>query len=301
MFTSKSSCYRIVCLSAAIHTFYAYNPYQCQPCLRNSVVTDEEGCEELVRATSLLNAGTTDCLNAQLLNFQNSCCEEAPRSCTICPNGSPYNPDAVVPSFDPNAGAISCADMNVDSSYLDYIFEEGDCADTLLQRSASWCGCQQVERSCYLCPDGSRPPNPNLVDPVYYGWSCAAFDFVSSFFSAHECPSLVDHIFEFDAPSWCGCPDSPIPEVCRLCPEGQQVVNPRQVLGEGAFTCRELALSTRYIPAQDPCDRVLESYRTQGYVDYCCGSVSGANNSAEWRSGIAIVAAVIATTSVLFG
>ncbi|KAL3895509.1 MAG: hypothetical protein SGARI_007428, partial [Bacillariaceae sp.] len=158
----------IATLLALVITVEAYNPYQCQPCLRNSAVIDEDGCEDLLRETALLNAGTTDCLNSQLLNYQNGCCDEAPRSCTICPNGSPYNPAAVVPSFDPHAGAITCADMNIDASYLDYIFEEGDCSDTLLQRSASWCGCQHVERSCFLCPDGSRPPNPNLVDPVYY-------------------------------------------------------------------------------------------------------------------------------------
>jgi hypothetical protein len=244
--------------------------YQCQPCLRDSAITDQEGCQDLLDATNLLQAGTTDCLNAQLLNYQNGCCEEVPRSCTICPNGSPYNPDAIIPSFDPFAGAITCADMNVDGAYLDYIFQEGDCSDTLLQRSASWCGCQQVERSCYLCPDRSQPPNPNLVDPVYYGWSCATFEFVSSYFSESECQGLVHNIFEFHAPSWCGCPDSPIPQVCRLCPEGRHIVKPHELLGEGDFTCQELALSTHYIPAQEACDRVLHNYQEQGYVDYCC-------------------------------
>mmetsp|Transcript_8610 Transcript_8610/g.15718 ORF Transcript_8610/g.15718 Transcript_8610/m.15718 type:complete len:301 (-) Transcript_8610:153-1055(-) len=278
---SLSSSVFVLLLGALPRTAHVYasyrGAYQCEPCWRNSAVTDEDGCEELIAATSLLQSGTTDCLNAQLLNYQNSCCEEAPRSCTLCPDGSPFNPNAVVPSFNPDAGAITCADLNIEPSFLDYLFHEGDCSDTLLQRSASWCGCPSVQRSCYLCPDGSRPPNPNLVDPVYYGWTCASFDFVSSYFSPYECQTMVEHIFEFDAPSWCGCPDSPIPSVCRLCPEGQQIVKPHEVLGDGEFTCQELALSTRYIPSQEPCDRVLNTYRGKGYVDYCCGPISSAN------------------------
>ncbi|KAG7372762.1 hypothetical protein IV203_018905 [Nitzschia inconspicua] len=283
-----------VLLVTTVSSIVGYS-YQCQPCLKNSAtIEQQEGCQELFDASILLDAGTTDCLNAQLRNYQHGCCEEPPRSCTICPNGSPYNPNAIIPSFDPHSGAITCADMNVDSTYLDYIFRQGDCSDTLLQRSASWCGCRQTERSCYLCPDGSRPPNPNLVDPVYYGWTCAAFDLVSSYFSQEECQGLVPDILEFDAPSWCGCPNSPIPQICRLCPEGHQVVRPHDLLGEGDYTCQQLALSTRYIPTQDPCDRVLRNYQEKGYVDYCCAPVgSSAYQTVTTSSWILIMNLVL--------
>jgi hypothetical protein len=260
---------------------------QCEPCpgdpLQVTVSTeDDDGtttttthCRDLFSATDLLAAETSECRDAQLRNYQNRCCgddeEPPPGMCTLCPDGSMYDGTAVVPSFDPSADDSGCADLNVDPSYLDYIFADGTCSDTLLRRSAAWCGCPGVERSCFLCPDGSRPPNPGLVDPVYYGWSCDSFDFVSSYFTADECRHLAEDVFEFDAPSWCGCPGVPIPDVCRLCPEGQRIVRPKEVLDDGAFTCRELALSTRYIPSRGPCDRVVNSYRSKGYVDYCCG------------------------------
>jgi hypothetical protein len=140
------------------------------------------------------------------------------------------------------------------------------------QRSASWCGCPNVERQCYLCPDGSKPPNPTLVDPVYYGWNCAAFDFVSSYFSEDECEGLVEDIYEFDAPSFCGCPNTSIPDVCDFCPDGQELIKPDLRLGSSeAFTCRELALSTKYIPVLSTCIGVLTSYREKGYMEDCCG------------------------------
>lgn len=262
---------------------------RCEPCPGDSfqvLVTssdDESGCQDVLSETLRLQAGTADCTNAQLRNFQRKCCEKPPRGiCSLCPDGSSYDPDAMVPSFDPRKGELSCTDLNVDPSFLDFLFEDGTCSDTLLQRSAAWCGCPDVERSCYLCPDGSRPPNPTLVDPVYYGWNCASFDFVSSYFSEDECKNLVEDVFEFDAPSWCGCPNVPVPSVCRLCPVGQQIVQPHEVLARG-FTCQELALSTRYIGSQSPCDRVLTSYQSKGYIDTCCGPISSSAASLTGR------------------
>jgi hypothetical protein len=254
----------------------------CDPCLGGgddltiSVVVDES-CQELLDETRSLLLGSDDCKNAQLRNYQNQCCGSSPLShspCSLCPDGGTFDATKVVPNmFEPNGPSTTCADLNIDESFLDYLFEEGECSDTLLQRSASWCGCAESERQCYLCPDGSRPPNPALVDPVYYGWNCDAFDFVSSYLSESECYDLAINMFEFDAPSYCGCPDSPIPQVCRLCPEGQEIVRPHYVLGNGEFTCQQLALSTRYIPSEEPCQRVKTTYHGKGYVEYCCGTV----------------------------
>jgi hypothetical protein len=134
---------------------------------------------------------------------------------------------------------------------------------------------------------------------VYYGWSCATFDFVSSYFTESECNDMVEDIFEFDAPSWCGCPDSPIPNVCRLCPEGHQVVNPHDVLGDEQFTCQQLALSTRYIPSQEPCDRVLETYRSKGYVDYCCSPISSAYRLNSLMTFLSTFVATLTMGSIL--
>ncbi len=247
----------------------------CEPCGDGEAPSDEDKCPDLAKEAGTIIARTPQCSAIQLELYQEGCCPVPPRDrCTLCPDGSSFNGGIVVPNFRPTDGDVSCSDLNADSSFLDYLFESGTCDDTLLRRSAAWCGCPGVERQCSLCPNGERPPNPSLVDPVYYGWDCDTFDFVSSYFSASECGGLADSILEFDAPSFCGCQDSPIPNVCDLCPPGQIIANPGLQLGHNSrFTCRQLALSTRYIPSEEPCERVLSTHRSNGYVEACCAPI----------------------------
>jgi hypothetical protein len=247
----------------------------CEPCGDGEIPSNEGRCPSLTRKSSSLMAQTPMCIEIQLELFQQGCCEQPPRDrCTLCPDGSSFMGSSVVPNFSPNEGDFSCADLNSDVAYLDYLFESGVCDDTLLRRSASWCGCPGVQRTCSLCSNGERPPNPTLIDPVYYGWDCDTFDFVSSYFSEGECMGLVNSIFEFDAPSFCGCSNSQIPDVCDLCPPGQMIANPNLPLGHNdKFTCRELALSTRYIPAEGPCERALSAHNSNGYISACCAPV----------------------------
>jgi hypothetical protein len=247
----------------------------CDPCSNGETPSNDEECLELVEDTEKMIARTPQCAALQLELYQTGCCTKPPRDkCTLCPDGRSFDGSSVVPNFEPADGDVSCADLNADESFLDYLFESGTCDDTLLRRSAAWCGCPGVERQCSLCPNGERPPNPGLIDPVYYGWDCDTFDFVSSYFSKGECRGLVDSIFEFDAPSYCGCTDSPIPDVCDLCPPGHIIANPDMYLGHNnRFTCRELALSTRYIPADEPCERVLSTHESNGYIGACCAPI----------------------------
>jgi hypothetical protein len=268
--TGFTAAFLTLILTTAIPVVTAQNT--CQPCFGAVEPSDDADCADLISASRALPAGTPECSSSQLENFQSACCDRSPRGfCTLCPDGSSFDAGRIVPSLDPKAGDLTCSDLNGDDGYLDYLFQPGICFDTFLQRSAAWCGCPGVERQCTLCPDGSRPPKPDIVDPVYYNWSCDAFDFVSSYFSAEECSTVATDIFEFDAAAFCECPDVPIPMVCDLCPDGQEVVNPDQKLGSGTFTCRELALSTWYIPSSEPCARVLTGYRDKGFVDECCG------------------------------
>lgn len=276
--------YYLVACAGLVVMVSAQEEETCQPCANGQDPTfaenenddkDDQTCRENIQATTQLAANSRQCHLHQLANFQESCCDEPPRGvCTICPDGSSFDATTVVPNFRPGAGDRTCADLNADENFLDYIFKSGTCEDTLLQRSGAWCGCPGAEQKCSLCPDGSRPPDPTLVDPVYYGWDCDSFDFMAASFNEEECANFVNDILEFDAPSFCGCPDSPVPNVCALCPHGGEVTRPNLRLGSGTFTCQELAVSTKYIPKITTCIEALTTYRGKGYVDACCSSSS---------------------------
>ena len=281
----------MVCMPAASAQIY------CDPCSNGDTPSQDSSCSGLVSQAQKTVARTAECANIQLELYQNGCCNGTPRErCTLCPDGQAFDGSAMVPNFKPHDTDIACADLNADPTFLGYLFESGKCADTLLRRSAAWCKCPGVERQCSLCPNGERPPNPGLIDPVYYGWDCDTFDYMSSYFSQSECGYLVNSILEFDAPSYCGCTDSPIPNVCDLCPPGQMLAHPNLMLGQNKrFSCRELALSTLYIPSEGPCTRVLNTHQANGYVRACCapidmvpkkfgGTAAGPKVNGCWRS-----------------
>lgn len=277
MILSKYYCY--FCLLAPSLLTVANGQLYCEPCSNGEIpFATDDTCSTLSAAAMMLRSGTQECTEKRLELFQSDCCTQPPLdSCTLCPDGR-VNIMAsliVVPNFEPLEQDMTCANIPWDGSFLESLFETGTCDDTMLRRSAAWCGCSGVSRQCSLCPNGERPPNPSLIDPVYYGWDCDTFDYVSSFFSTEECSGLVDTIFEFDAPSYCGCADAPIPNICHLCPDGQVLLNPHLLLEdeEKQFTCRDLALSTRYIPDIEPCTRVLAAHAENGYIEDCCAPI----------------------------
>jgi hypothetical protein len=165
--TSKEMHYFVMVVAIVLAS--TIRAQECEPCASGETPSDdqEEDCVDLIAATKAFTAGTAECGLGQLENYQEGCCEEAPRGvCTLCPDGASFNAATVVPNFDPDDGDQSCADLNGKLAFLDYVVEGGTCEDTWLQRSAAWCGCPDIERQCFLCPDGSKPPNPTLVDPV---------------------------------------------------------------------------------------------------------------------------------------
>ena len=133
---------------------------------------DFAGCSSLVSKAALTD--TADgCDSIHLESFQLRCCEEAPQGiCTLCPDGSEFDLDQTVPNINRLLPDTTCIDLNGQEEFLGYIYETGTCDDTILRRSASWCGCPGVPNECTLCEGGAAPTKPNRVEKVLYGWTC---------------------------------------------------------------------------------------------------------------------------------
>lgn len=95
------------------------------------------------------------------------------------------------------------------------------------------------------------------------------FEFVSSFFSADDCPNLSTSgdILTIDAASFCGCPATTAPTVCSLCGEGEVL---RTETNLGSFTCGELSRSTSYINTLSGCVAAKTQFRGKNYIETCC-------------------------------
>lgn len=164
--------------------FVTVTTAQCTACFDGSAPSaDRAGCQDIIDVVASLDASSSECQSKQLEAYQKVCCNSAPSICTVCPDGAAFNADTVVPN--PRAGSadITCADLNGDLNFLDFISIPGICSDTLLQRSATWCGCPNTSRQCTLCSDGSTPANMNRIEKVMYKWDCRKSHLYSLFAS----------------------------------------------------------------------------------------------------------------------
>ena len=264
---------------------------RCKPCYSSSndddgssePITLEGQCDILTKRSPRFLANTEQCYKSQLENYQADCCEIPPENyCTLCSDKSySFDSNKLIPSFNPygpdseDEPNLTCGDlMNTENNdvYLEYIFNSGECSDTLLGRSAAWCGCRNTYQECTLCSDGvSRPQFMNRIDTVYYGWNCEAFEYVASMFNSEECTRLSSEILEFDAESFCGCPGAQPPNICQLCDDEEYVYDSELIANEESqLTCGELDISTSYIPTIGPCNKVRNSYYEDGTLSKCC-------------------------------
>eukprot|EP00980_Cylindrotheca_fusiformis_P004166 scaffold909_cov135-Cylindrotheca_fusiformis.AAC.23 len=278
-------------ISVALAAFEANA--QCSVCSDGSAPnTSLDKCPEIASDSSALTAGSEECKSNQLKAFQNSCCSTAPTFCTLCPDGAGFNAGKAVPNPKPGSDDLTCADLNGQQAFLDSIFEDGTCSDTLLQRSAAWCECPDISRECNLCLDGSNPSEPNRVDSVLYGWNCEFFEFVSSFFSADDCPKVSSSgdILTIDAAAFCGCPGTTAPNVCNLCAKGEVV---RSEVDLGPFTCGELSRSTSYINSLTGCVTAKARFRDRDYIESCCFDPSDLSSAVAIIGRFSLVLALI--------
>jgi hypothetical protein len=218
--------------------------------------------------------GDDECKNLQLLSFQIGCCEFPPfEYCTVCPDGSDFERDTVVPTG--VADPPTCATMQYQWSTLNGVFTEGVCSDTLLQRGAHYCGCPDVEQQCFVCEDESPVGNPNKGDAFQTQSTCRGIEYLYSLFTADECDDVKKN-YGVDLGAFCECPGTSANYTeCELCPDGGEVTNPDATWTDAGATfqrtCAQAVKFASVITAGgDRCDGFMEKARET------CNCASGA-------------------------
>ena len=248
----------------------------------NNVVTvddsspfDGVSCQNFVESANNVGGDTEECELIQLAAFQGECCEtiSADHSCSMCPGStsSIANPDREVhPSFlsaDTDYTPYTfttCNDLHTDASaqleflrlYLD---SPGVCDNTLLRRSAGWCGCEGVEEECALCNDDVEPEE-DLHHPLT-GMSCNTdIAYQVSLLHSDQCPDMASYL-GYDARALC-CPgEAEPPSICPICSPTQSIVEDVTFNTEafGEVTCADIQEAAKFIPT----DAICQTFRQE--------------------------------------
>jgi hypothetical protein len=200
------------------------------------------------------------CKDLQLYAFQIGCCLSHPvLHCDVCPDGADFERENLV--LQGNVQEQTCGQLELNPTELVGLYLPGVCEDTLLRRSAHYCGCPNVEQECFLCPNESDVGSPRREDKWISNRSCEGNQYLFSIFKAEECsPEEFNAGFDgVDLAGFCLCPDSPPREImCELCPGGA-VINPTFEYDESNTdaTCGQLEQFAMFITRTDTCESVL--------------------------------------------
>jgi len=210
----------------------------------------EQICMDISKRTSGLFETDSDCEGLQLEAYQIGCCARPPFDyCQYCADGTEFDPDLIVPSGQ-FVGGETCFDYAYKNDAMLGVFQDGNCADTFLQRAGHYCGCPKQEQECWLCPDKQPPRNPGKGEDWVTKSNCRGIEFLYSLFKKDEC-----NTFPMDAGAdlaiFCGCGGLNETEIedqkeifqCELCRNGGFVLDPSMIYTDGSTsfskTCQQ--------------------------------------------------------------
>jgi hypothetical protein len=261
---------------------------QCTSCDSGEPLCD---ASQLVAVDGFAETDSS-CKSAQLANYQKRCCNGPPYDyCTICPDGTtPSGINNAVPTGE-FAVDPTCNEFQYQPNSRTNLIpgQEGNCADTFLQRTSHYCDCPNTSQQCFLCPDGSAPGNPDRGEAWATNTNCRGLEFLFSAFTADEC-QVYPETFGVNFAAFCVCagveePPADNPE-CSIC-NGQAVVNPDFVYAkppEATFErkCSQAEEFAKYILSSTSCDALLQEARIA-----CCpdGSIPGLQTNTQGAGG----------------
>jgi len=271
---------------------------------------DEEVCQEFLPQTNGLFKTDNDCKNLQLEAYQKGCCSNPPfEYCDYCEDGTPFNPDAIVPSGQ-YVGGLTCFDYKYQNSAMLGLFTDGECSDTFLRRSGHYCGCPDQEQECWLCPDKLPPNNPGKGDEWVTQSNCRGIEFLFSVLKKNECEAFPKNAGA-DLAIFCGCGGLNEAEIeaqqelfqCELCRNGAFIVDPDKIYTDGSGfskTCKQ---------ADDFARDVIKTPGACNNPNYfgtpreaCCsdGGSSGVSLVPSWVSTMSLFVAGAMAVAVAF-
>lgn len=179
--------------------------------------------------------------------------------CSLCLNGD-YNQNKLVPEFNMTCGSLELQGLIVGGDFCDSV-----------HRHASWCECPGAIPGCIFCPVGFEPVNPDL--PVM-GATCGDINYVAHTADPNEFPceifgTIVDMCGGCAAVAPTPTPMND-PSVCSLCPNGEPVPFPNNlVFDEETTTCGQLEV---FLP-------ILNPFETCSIAHYIGVSQCGCNDT----------------------
>ncbi|CAB9513160.1 expressed unknown protein [Seminavis robusta] len=241
----------------------AQDPNKCDLCSDGSepdmsLMSADLGwsCTDLNQFTIYLKAGDKECIDLQLIGFQDCGCPTYPPGyCTLCPGGFSDIPDRdlIVPS----PQNLTCGKiLFVNSDAL-----AGGCGD--LEPYRDHCGCPS-DAECSFCADGTMPMNMDRVIPYLSKPSetttCAQQAQRAFSATAEQCQDIIVPPVAVNVQGFCGCQGTFPSSLCSLCPLGMDIANPDLVLPDtGGLTCQEMDEYLSYITDEASCQAIADS------------------------------------------
>jgi hypothetical protein len=223
-------------------------PLETEDLLDESRFGSGVSCASLLAGTGgLLGCDSEELFVLQLTLIQANCCPNGSRSpCTLCPDVSSdiAFPSRSLPSPSEKLVDISCSDLvdneTVQAEFLaDFVGDPGVCENTLVRRSAGYCGCPTITPECDLCTGGDLIPDEEFA---LTKTPCSEIAFEVSLLPQGQCQQASnDYLVGFDTAALC-CENVGRPNQCNLCSIQEQLVPVRAVTTEayGEVTCAEL-------------------------------------------------------------
>lgn len=235
-------------------------------------------CSDLKSFADILMAGEQECLELQIVGFQDCACPTYPNGyCTLCPGGFSDIPDRSLSV--PSTTNLTCGDiLFVQRSLL-----TNGCQDLAPYRQR--CGCP-ANAQCKFCADGSQPSNADRVLPYLtvgqQTTTCGEIAAKAFGSPADKCNDVIVPPVAVNAQGYCGCPNTFPSRLCSLCPSG--IVNPDIVVPQtGGLTCSEMDTYLSYITDANSCQAIASKSQV------CCENlekcpVCTGGSSAQYNS-----------------